>query len=133
MTAKAADIAPISVVDKFVREVVTGIGPSRTEDLIDNEILRQRLTALRSAFPDLTLAVHQLVGTDDIVAIHATASGTHRGTFQGVPATGRRWQATYTAILRISEGRIADFWENWDQLAILEQLGAVKRVEGVSA
>lgn len=125
--------AALTVVDRFMREVVSGMGPANSDDLVNNDVLRQRVAALRTAFPDLRLTVDQLFGMDDLVAVHATASGTHRGTFHGVPPTGRRWNSTYTAILRITEGRIADFWDSWDLLAILEQLGAVKRVEGVSA
>lgn len=123
----------VSIVDRYFREVVTGVGPAQADELIGNEVLRQRTAALRAAFPDLSLSIHQLVGDDDLVAVHGIATGTHRGTFQGVPATGRRWHASYTGILRVAEGRIADFWENWDLLGILEQLGAIKREEGVSA
>jgi steroid delta-isomerase-like uncharacterized protein len=100
---------------------------------VENEVLRQRTDAMRAAFPDLSLTIRQLIVDDELVAVHATASGTHRGTFHGVPATGRQWSAGYTAILHIVDGRIADFWETWDLLAILEQLGAVRRVEGASA
>ena len=133
MTATLADQPALALVDRYLREVVTGAGPAVADDLIGNEVLRQRTAALRTAFPDLTLSILKLIGDEDLVAVHATATGTHHGTFHGVPATGRRWHASYTAILRIAEGRIADFWENWDQLAILEQLGAVRRVDGVSA
>jgi len=133
MNAAVAGVTAKDVVDQYLSEVVTGKGPAGPEDLIANAVLGQRLAALRGAFPDLSLATEQLVGTDDMVAVHATATGTHRGNFHGVPPTGRRWQASYTAIMRVADGRIVDFWENWDQLAILEQLGAVRRVEGVSA
>lgn len=133
MTTRTADQTALAIADRYFREVVTGAGPALAEDLIGNEVLRQRTAALRAAFPDLSLAIHQLIGDDDLVAVHAMASGTHLGTFHGVPATGRHWNASYTAILRIAEGRIADFWENWDLLGILEQLGAVRRVQGVSA
>lgn len=133
MTAITAERQPRAIVARYLREVVAGAGPGTSEDLVSNEVLRQRLVALQLAFPDLTLMVDQVVAAGDMVALHATASGTHSGTFQGVPPTGRRWQATWTAILRVADGRIADFWDNWDLLSILEQLGAVKRSPGASA
>jgi steroid delta-isomerase-like uncharacterized protein len=123
----------VSIVERYIQEVISGTGPAMAEDLVKNEVMRQRLAALRSAFPDLRLSINQLFGDRDLVAVHATASGTHRGTFHGVPPTGRRWQASYTAILRVSDGRIDDFWDNWDLLSITEQLGAIRRVAGASA
>ena len=133
MTTTLAGASARSIVDRYLQEVVTGVGPTESEEVVSNEVLRQRTTAIRAAFPDLSLNIRQVLADDELVAVHATASGTHTGTFQGVPPTGRHWSAGYTAILRIADGRIADFWETWDLLSILEQLGAVRRVEGVSA
>jgi predicted ester cyclase len=67
------------------------------------------------------------------VAVHLTARGTHRGIFQGIPATGRSWAASCSALYRIEDGRIVDCWENWDLLGILEQLGGVRRPATASA
>ena len=133
MTTTRAGASARSIVDRYLHEVVSGAGPTESEEVVSNEVLRQRTTAIRSAFPDLSLTIRQVLADAEMVAVHATASGTHTGTFQGIPPTGRHWTAGYTAILLIADGRIADFWETWDQLSILEQLGAVKRVEGASA
>lgn len=45
---------------------------------------------LRTAFPDLAIAVDRLVAADDDVAIAYTITGTHQGEFLGLPATGQR-------------------------------------------
>ena len=120
-----------------VRHFLRGVGHADAfdiaADVVANDLLRQRLDAMKRAFPDLTFRVDQLLAEDDLVAVHATASGTHEGMFHGVPPTGRRWRASWTAILRVADGRIADVWDNWDLLSMLEQLGAVKRSLGVSA
>jgi predicted ester cyclase len=39
--------------------------------------------------PDLTIRIDDLVGEGDRVVWRITASGTHNGNFQGVPATGK--------------------------------------------
>lgn len=103
------------------------------ERLVSDVPLRQRDAGLRAAFPDLVLRPQILEATGDLVAGHFAASGTHLGLFQGVPPTGRRWRASVTALYRVEAGRIAAAWMTWDQLALLEQLGAVERVATVSA
>jgi predicted ester cyclase len=103
------------------------------EELLADETLRQRDEAFRSAFPDAESTAMQVMAEGDLVAVHLTSRGTHLGTFQGCPPTGREWTATCTAIYRVEAGRIAEAWINWDWLAVLEQLGGVERVETVSA
>jgi predicted ester cyclase len=103
------------------------------EELLADETLRQRDEAFRSAFPDAESTAIQVIAEGDLVAVHLTGRGTHLGTFQGCPPTGREWSATCTAIYRVEAGRIAEAWINWDWLAVLEQIGGVERVETVSA
>lgn len=80
---------------------------------------------LRAAFPDLAIAVDRLVAADDDVAIAYTITGTHRGEFLGVPATGQRIEGRGVQIARFENGRLVERWGSSDQLGILQQLGAV--------
>ena len=45
---------------------------------------------LFSAFPDWHWEIRNLVVDGDYIAVHFTVTGTHRGVFQGIEATGRR-------------------------------------------
>ncbi len=103
------------------------------DELLATETLRQRAAAFRSAFPDTRVTAEHALADGDLVAVHLTGRGTHLGTFQGCPPTGREWTATCTAIYRVEAGRIAEAWVNWDWLAVMEQLDCVRRVETVSA
>ena len=58
-----------------------------------------------------------------------SAAATHKGEFRGIAATGRRWEATASAWYQVRDGKISDFWVNWDWLAIMEAIGAVQRVQ----
>lgn len=122
-----------TVIERYVHEVLSGDGPAALEDLVSNDVLCDKVRAFRAAFPDLRITVRHLLVERDLVALYAIASGTHRGLFEGIPPTGRRWSASCTGLYRVSHGRIADFWVNWDLLAILEQLGGVRRAAGASA
>jgi steroid delta-isomerase-like uncharacterized protein len=124
-------MTPKRVVEQYVAEVLGG--RRSADELVSSTELRQRVDALRRAFPDLDIETIALLGEGDLVAAHLVARGTHLGAYQGVPATGRAWEARCTAVYRVEEGRIADAWVTWDQLSLLEQLGAVERAQAVSA
>lgn len=124
---------PRDVVERFLGELMNGSRPESAPDLLRNEPLLQRVSAFRAAFADLQVRVVQLVEDDRLVAVHLLATGTHTGPFQGGQATGRTWSSTCTAIYEVRDGRIVDFWINWDTLDILEQLHLVRRVDGASA
>ena len=78
---------------------------------------------LRTAFPDLDVAVETLLADDDQVAFAYTLSGTHRGPFQGNPATGKSIKVRGMQISRFADGKLVERWGSSDQLGILTQLG----------
>ncbi len=43
----------------------------------------------------------------------------------GVEPTGRKLTWTGISIDRISEGKIAESWANWDMMGMMQQLGAI--------
>jgi predicted ester cyclase len=47
------------------------------------------------------------------------------GEFLGFPASGNKATITGTSIQRIVDGKIVEGWDNWDQLGLLVQIGAV--------
>lgn len=95
-------------------------------------VVEQRVQLFLEAFPDLEVTTNLVVADAELVAVNLTARGTHEGRFQGVPPTGRRWAATCSAFYRVADGRMDDFWINWDVLGILEQLGGLRRAETAS-
>jgi steroid delta-isomerase-like uncharacterized protein len=60
------------------------------------------------------------------VASRWTITGTHRGTFQGIPATGRLVTFTGIDFSRIVDGKIAEHWAQFDLVAVLQQIGALQ-------
>jgi steroid delta-isomerase-like uncharacterized protein len=88
--------------------------------------VRQFVNRFRRAFPDCAVSVDLQVAEADRVLTRYTVRGTHRDTFQGVPATGRPIEVSGIAIHRIAGGRIAEAWGYWDQATMLVQLGAFR-------
>ena len=84
-------------------------------------------TMLRSAFPDLKIAVEHMVADEENVAFAYTVTGTHSGDFLGVPATGRQIKARGMQITRFENGKQVERWGSSDELGILQQIGAAPK------
>jgi len=85
----------------------------------------QLLKALRGAFPDLRILVAEQIATPDRVANHWIAQGTHRGAFQGIPATGKAVTFTGNNIMHLSQARIRALWGQLDGYGLMTQLGVI--------
>lgn len=83
------------------------------------------VNSFKSGMADAQANIEFQVAEGDKVISRYTWSGTHEGEFQGVPATGKRVSWTATATFRIANGKIREAWLNWDQLGLMQQLGAV--------
>jgi SnoaL-like polyketide cyclase len=48
-----------------------------------------------------------------------------RGELLGIPATGKHVRVGSISIFRVAGGKITENWEQWDRLALLQQLGVL--------
>jgi steroid delta-isomerase-like uncharacterized protein len=87
--------------------------------------VKQAVTTLRHAFPDVRLIVEDLIAEGDRIVIRWTAHGTHEGEYEGIPATGKQATVTGIYIERIANGKFVEGWENLDALGLMVQLGVV--------
>ena len=108
--------------DQLMAEGVTIV--VNNDRVKDAETLKGFARMLRSAFPDWRSQLEELVAEDDRVAERWTGHGTHRGEFQGIPATGRKVAVPGTVFYRIAEGKIVEFRGQFDRMSMMEQLGA---------
>ncbi len=74
-------------------------------------------------FPDQQMILTTLVAEGDRVAFWGKFSGTQSGAMGPFPPTGKRMESDCAGIFRIEEGRIAELWVTWDNIAGLTQLG----------
>jgi steroid delta-isomerase-like uncharacterized protein len=89
----------------------------------DFEALYNRL---HGAFPDIKITVEDAFGAGDRVVVRWSAVMTHTGDHLGVPATNRKVRVTGITIAQIRDGKIIRGWDNWDQLALTEQLAVTR-------
>jgi predicted ester cyclase len=83
------------------------------------EGVRRSMRRIRNAFPDWHEEVKDLIAERDRVVSRYTSSGTHRGDFWGINATGRRVLVDEISIFRIVDGRVAEQWCSVDELGML--------------
>jgi predicted ester cyclase len=87
------------------------------------ETMKQRLIAVRNAFPDAHLEIEDLAASADKVWWRWRFTATHRGEFMGIPPTGNQVETTGVSIERIADGKIVEHWSFSDRLAIWDQIG----------
>ena len=74
-------------------------------------------------FPDASETLLDLVAEGNKVAARHHFRGTQFGPMGSFPPSGKVLEATYIAIYRVENQRIAETWAEWDNLASLKQLG----------
>ncbi len=92
---------------------------------MDREAFKQFLSLFQAAFPDGRHIIEDQLAEDDKVTTRWMWRGTHRGDFQGMPATGTEVTLTGMNIDRIVGGRIVERWVQFDSMGLLQQLGAL--------
>jgi len=102
---------------EFVAEDVVTNGTERGLDAYT-----EGLRAVVRAFPDYRWDLHHLVIEPPWIAAHFANTGTHRGPFLGVPATGRSVSTQEFALYRVVADRIAEVWVTADDLRLLQQI-----------
>ncbi len=89
------------------------------------EGFKQVMAMFLTAFPDMVIYVEEIVGEGDVVASRGYFTGTHRGDFMGIPATGKQVNVKYMDFWRFSGGKAAENWVRMDNVALMQQLGVM--------
>ena len=89
------------------------------------QVLKEVFVRLLQVFPDLHVAIEDLIAEGDKVVSRNTVTGTHRGEFTGVPPTGNPVVYDEIFMFRFADGRIAETWGGVDVLSQMRQLGVI--------
>jgi len=129
-----------TIIKMFVEEVINQGKLDRGDDLVvadfveldplpgqqqGREGLKEVIGQMRAAFPDMHWVLEEMIAEGDKVASRFTWTGTHRGPFLGIPATGRSVTVKGVVIDRLVEGRMADSRILMDTLSMMQQLGVI--------
>lgn len=118
----------LSVID----EQVAPDGIDHQEPLGTNfaQHLKQVVSAMRAAFPDLHFEIHHILADGDFVAFHSTMTGTHLGALRlpnvpPVAPTGNAISVRHMHFLRVVNGKTTDLWHVWETPTLMRQLGVM--------
>ena len=109
------------IADDFVehQEALPGMEPTKGG-------VKQLFQVLRAAFPDLHMEPHDVLVSGHKAVARVSATGTHRGEFMGMPASGRGVNVQLIDIIRFGDDGLArEHWGIFDQMAMMQQLGAI--------
>lgn len=96
------------------------------QDIEGHEEARQFVTMYKTAFPDLNVTVEDEIAEGEKVVSRWTIRGTHQGEIEEFgPPTGKQIELEGITIHRIEGGKIAEEWNRYDNLGVLQQLGLV--------
>ena len=77
----------------------------------------------KMAFPDASHTVDDVIAEGNKVAFRATTKGTHQGEFMGIQPSGNDIKVTFDGFCQIQEGKIVEWWSEYDALGMMMQLG----------
>ena len=79
-----------------------------------------------AAFPDLRMDVEDVFSSGDKAVARVRFSGTNRGGFMGMSATGKSVDVQLIDMFRFDDdGLVREHWGVLDALAMMQQLGVV--------
>jgi steroid delta-isomerase-like uncharacterized protein len=92
--------------------------------IVGRDGLKRSMGQHLMGFPDLHVTIDESLAEGNKVGIWYTVEGTHRGEFEGIPATGNHVKWTGFDLLTIEQGKISDARFLSDFLGLMTQLGA---------
>ena len=88
------------------------------------EGFKQVIAQFRAAFPDMTVTIEAEFADGDLVGTRGRFTGTHKGDFMGIPASGNPIDIRYIDLWRVRDGVLAENWVQMDTAGLMQQIGA---------
>jgi len=115
---------------------VDGFGDLLADDFVEHEVtpglkptkegVKEFFRMYIAAFPDLRMVPEDVLASGDKVVARTRGTGTHRGEFMGMPASGRSIDVELIDIMRFGDdGLVREHWGVFDALKMMQQLGAI--------
>ena len=129
------------LIQEFYDEILCGGNLDKIDELVTDDVVDHEqgfpgqpegkegvaffVNTMRDAFSEMKATVGQSLESGDLASAEVTISGKHTGEFMGVPATDKPFEIKTIDIIRIEDGKCAEHWGVTDNMALMQQLGAV--------
>jgi steroid delta-isomerase-like uncharacterized protein len=131
----------VELIQRFYDEMLGQGDLSKLDELVTDDVVDHQeglpgqpegkegvaffVNTMQSAFSDVNATIGPSVESGDMASALVTISGKHTGEFMGVPATDRPFEVEGIDIIRIEDGKCAEHWGVTDNMALMQQIGAV--------
>lgn len=78
--------------------------------------VRDYLSDVRTGFPNMQVTLEEVSAGGEYVVVRTIWRGTHLGTYEGVPPSGKQVTRTLLQLFRVVDGVIAEEWNEGDGL-----------------
>jgi steroid delta-isomerase-like uncharacterized protein len=80
-----------------------------------------------TGFPDFKHEIQDVIESVNKVVLRGYFTGTHKGEFNGIPATGKSVKVSWIDITEFdNDGKVLKEWIEMDSAGMMQQLGIVK-------
>jgi len=125
---------------KFVERVINGHDLNAIDQLLSADFVehsappgfasnragvKEMFGAFLAAFPDMHLRIDDVIVEGDKVVMRATATGTHKGPFMGIPATNKSFSINEIHIVQVRGEQSVAHWGVVDMVAMMRQIGVM--------
>jgi steroid delta-isomerase-like uncharacterized protein len=117
-----------AVVDEVYAPNVVQHDPGSPFPVNNTEAMKMYAGMFKSAFPDLTFTIEDLVAEGDKVVWRFNSRGTHTGALGPLPPTGKTGVVTGMVLFRFASGKAAEVWVNVDMLGLFQQIGIIPKM-----
>ena len=98
------------------------IDVARAQPQFGPDTVRRTLLYYLRAFPDFAITFDETIVNGERLAMYWTWTGTHRGTFMNIPATGHRVMVRGSSLVTLQNGKIQRALRIWDLAGLLRDL-----------
>jgi steroid delta-isomerase-like uncharacterized protein len=118
----------LKICDELIANHVKLIDPASPHNKEGLKAFKEQQNLYIHAFPKNKVRIDEMFEADDKVVVRWTCQGTQKGEFLGIAPSNKAFKITGISIYRFANGKITEIWQNWDRLALLEQIGEIAQV-----
>ncbi len=98
---------------------------SAAEPIVGLEANKVFNESLFQGFPDIHHRIEDVIAEGDKVVYRTRLKGTHTGNFLGTPPTGKFVKVNDFTLIRITDGKIVEWWYECNLLEVMQQIGLI--------
>jgi predicted ester cyclase len=114
----------IELADQFITAdaVDHELMPGQKDPVLVLKNVKALIAELHAAFPDMKVVVKDMLAEGDKVVARVQLTGTHKGEYNGIAATGKSISFEFIDIIRFANGKCVEHWGISDEVGLMQQL-----------